>query len=336
MRDVSYARSSFQGEILLGAAVWLGLVGGTWSGWPQLSVIELLFLLAPWIVVPLANSLMPSLDESGPPAAQRKTLKWIIFAAATLATVSFFLPTCIFAASLASTWLLVCAFFALRGLRRLWRYRARSFSQFCFAAGEGYLIVAGTWLVASRLGLQPVGFQEPIVLLTAVHFHFAGFLSAVFAGLTYERLRETRWSKPLGVLLIGVVIGPGLLGLAFLVGPKVKLAAVILIVVGQVGLASGMIRVALGNVNPVGRGLLLFSGGCVVAGMALAASWALGEYPLQSFVELGRLERIHGTLNAIGFGICGLLGWMNAPKKSLRPEGPSYSQGDAFGGIRRY
>jgi hypothetical protein len=315
MRDVSHVRDSFHWMVLLGGAVWFVLAAGTWSGWPQLGVIELLFLLAPWIVVPLAASLIPSLDNSESPAAWRPASKWIIFAAAALATISFFLPTGILAASFACAWLLVCAWFALRGLRRLWRYRAHSFSQFCFAAGEAYLIVGGTWLVASRLGLQPVGFQEPIVLLTAVHFHFAGFLSAVLAGLTSDRLSGTRWSKPLSAALTGVVVGPGLLGLAFLVGPKVKLAAVILIVVGQFGLATGMTRVALGNVNPVARAMLLLSSGCVVAGMALAASWALGEYPLQSFVELGRMERIHGSLNAIGFGICGLIGWVNAGRE---------------------
>jgi hypothetical protein len=58
--------------------------------------------------------------------------------------------------------------------------------------------------------------------------------------------------------------------------------------------------------------MLLLSSGCVVAGMALAATWALGEYPLEPFVELGRMERFHGTLNAVGFGICGLIGWTNA------------------------
>lgn len=312
MRDASDARGPLYLVVLLGSLVWLVMVAGTWSGWPQLGVIELLFLLAPWIVVPLAGFLIPSLDDSESPAEKRPTLQWITFAAAALATISFFLPTGPIAASFAGAWWLVCASFALRGLRRLWRHRAHSFSQFCFAAGEAYLIVGGTWLVASRLGLQPVGFQEPIVLLTAVHFHFAGFLSAVLAGLTYERLRETRWGKPLAAALVGVVVGPGLLGLAFLVGPKVKLAAVILIVLGQIGLATGMIRVALGNVNAMARAMLLLSSGCVVGGMALAASWALGEYPLQAFVELGRMERIHGALNAVGFGICGLIGWMNS------------------------
>jgi YndJ-like protein len=312
MRDAREAGSSLRPLVLLGAAAWLGMAAGSWSGWPQLGVVEVLFLLAPWIVVPLATSLIPPLEPTEPLTSQWPALNWMIFAAAALATISFFLPTGILAASFAGVWLLVCARFALRGLRRLWRHRTHSFSQFCFAIGEGYLIVGGAWLVASRLGLQPVGFQEPIVLLTAVHFHFAGFLSAVLAGLTFGRLRETRWSKMLGATLAGVVIGPGLLGLAFLVGPKVKLAAVMLIVAGQFGLASGMFRVALGTTNPVGRAMLLVSGGCVVVGMALAASWALGEYPLQPFVELGRMERYHGALNAVGFGICGLIGWMKA------------------------
>jgi hypothetical protein len=313
MRDVPDAARSFPLVVLLaGTGVWLGIAVGTWRGWPQLGVIELLFLLAPWIVVPLAISLIPPLDSSEPLSGRRSALKWIIFAAAGLATFSFFLPVGVWAATFAGAWWLVCTLFALRGLRRLRRYRSQSFSQFCFGMGEAYLIVGGTWLVASRLGLQPVGFQEPIVLLTAVHFHFAGFLSAVLAGLTYKRLRETRWSKPLGAALTCVVVGPGLLGLAFLVGPKVKLAAVVLIVVGQFGLATGMVRVAWGTENPVGRAMLILSSGCVVAGMALAATWALGEYPLQPFVDLGRMERYHGALNAVGFGICGLIGWRNA------------------------
>jgi hypothetical protein len=316
MHGTPEPRCPFLPTVILGAVAWLALAAGFLFGWLQLDVVELLFLLAPWVVVPLAISLIPLLDGSGRIGIRLGRLSWIMLAAALLATVSFFQPAGPSAASLAGAWFLVCVWFALEGLRRVLRYRAQSFTQFCFAAGEAYLIVSGTWFVASRLGLQPIGFQEPIVLLTAVHFHFAGFLSAVFAGLTYERLRETRWSKPLRVVLASVVAGPGLLGLAFLVGPKLKLAAAILIVVGQFGLATGMIRVAFGKVNSIARAMLIFSSGCVVAGMVLAASWALGEFPLQAFVELGRMERVHGTLNAIGFGICGLIGWMHTSRRS--------------------
>jgi hypothetical protein len=318
MHGAPEPRSTFRPTVILGAVAWLMLAAGFWFGWLQLDVVELLFLLAPWVMVPLAISLIPSLDGSPRLGIGLGGLSWVMLAAGMLATLSFFQPAGPRAASLAGVWFLVCVWFALVGLRRFLRYRTQSFAQFCFAAGEAYLIVGGTWFVASRLGLQPMGFQEPIVLLTAVHFHFAGFLSAVFAGLTYERLRETRWKKPLRAALASVVVGPGLLGLAFLVGPKLKLAAVMLIVLGQFGLVTGMVRVAVGTENRVGRTMLLFSGGCVATGMVLAATWALGEYPLQSFVDLAHMEWYHGVLNALGFGVCGLIGWANAggPKRA--------------------
>jgi hypothetical protein len=316
MPEVPHAGGWSRLSVLIGVAVWLTVAAGAWLGWLQLGLIELLFLLAPLVVVPLATTLIPPLDTGEGEASWLRASRWIIFAAATLATFSFFLREGSLAASLSGAWLLVCASFALIGLRRLWRYRIHSFSQFCFGTGEAYLFVGGSWLVISRMGLQPVGFQEPIVLLTAVHFHFAGFLSAVLAGLTHERLRETRWSKPLSAALAGVVLGPGLLGLAFLVGPKLKLAAVMLIVFGQLGLATGMVRVALSAANPVGKAMLLLSSCCVVAGMVLAVRWALGEYPLQPFVDLAHMGRYHGVLNAVGFGVCGLLGWLNSPRWS--------------------
>jgi hypothetical protein len=311
MRDVAAAKGSFHPATILGAVAWLALAAGFWIGWMQLTVVELLFLLAPLVAVPVAISLIPSMDDSRGIAGQKGGLSWIILAAAGLATLSLFQPTGPQAAALASAWFLVCGWLVVEGVRRILRYRTQSFSQFCFAAGEAYLIVGGTWLVISRLGLQPLGFQEPIVLLTAVHFHFAGFLSAVLAGLTYERLRESRWSNPLRAALAGALIGPGLLGLAFLVGPKLKLAAVMLIVAGQFGLAAGTIRVAAGMEHSVGRAMLFFSSGCVLAGMVLAATWAMGEYPLHPFVDLARMEKYHGVLNAVGFGVCGLLGWTN-------------------------
>jgi hypothetical protein len=316
MRNVAVTRGPFHPATILGAVTWLATAAGFWIGWVQLSLVELLFLLAPLVAVPLALSLIPPLENSGQIAGRKDGLSWIILAAAALATLSFFQPAGPRAAALASAWFFVCGWLAVEGLRRFLKYKTQSFSQFCFAVGEAYLIVGGTWLVISRVGLQPVGFREPIVLLTAVHFHFAGFLSAVLAGLTYERLRENRWSKVLGATLVCVTVGPGLLGLAFLVGPEVKLAAVMLIVVGHFVLATGMVRVAFGTESPVGRAMLILSSGCVVAGMVLAATWALGEYPLQPFVDLARMGRYHGALNAVGFGVCGLIGWMNVGRMS--------------------
>ena len=176
------------------------------------------------------------------------------------------------------------------------------------------MLVAALWLMASRAGLHPLGFREPVVLLTAVHFHFAGFASAEMAALTYRRLRDTVWARGLGVAVMGVVCGPGLLGLAFLAGPKLKLAAALLIAVSQFGLAAAMFRVGL--VARISERLLVgVAGGSVLLGMLLVAAWAIGEYPLQPFVDMRQMAEFHGVLNAIGFAFCGLLGWAQLQAK---------------------
>jgi hypothetical protein len=292
-------------SLLLGSAVWIALAVASFSPRIHLGIIEVLFLLGPWIVVPLGTELI----ETGRDSSGNSIRNTVLFTAATLTTVSFFLDNRTAAAWFASAWLLICAGFAGEGVYRLVTPGTKTFTQFCFAAGEGYLLVAGVWLVASRAGFHPLGFQEPIVLLTGVHFHFAGFASAVLAGLTYERLRESRWKAAMRTAFSAVVCGPGILGLAFLLGPKLKLVAALLIAVGQLGLAAGMARVGIAAKHSSGRWLLFVAGASVAAGMVLATVWAIGEYPLQAFVNIRQMAEFHGVLNAVGFAVCGLIGW---------------------------
>jgi hypothetical protein len=295
-------------SILLGSSIWLVLSLASFTSHARLGIIEVLFLAGPWIVVPLgADLLRGAVDIEG--AEIRQVRDWLLFAAALLTTISFFLDNRIAAAWLASAWLLVCAVFAADGVRRLFTYSAKSFTQFCFAGGELYLLVASLWLVASRAGNQLLSFQEPIVLLTGVHFHFAGFASSVLAGLTYQRLRDSRLRLALQVALGAVVCGPGILGLAFLLGPKWKLAAALLITVGQLALAAGMVYIGAAAGPVRGRWLFFVAGASVAVGMVFALVWAIGEYPLQEFVNIRQMAEFHGVLNAIGFVVCGLMGW---------------------------
>jgi hypothetical protein len=298
-------RGIFRLPILIGNGAWIALALASFSPKVHLGIIEVLFLLGPWIVVPLGADVL-----RGAEASKNSVVRdWVLIAAASLTSVSFFLDNRTAAAWFASSWLLVCAAFAGDGLRRFVIAGTNSFTQFCFAAGEGYLLVAGIWLVASRAGLQLLAFGEPIVLLTAVHFHFAGFASAVLAGLLDEAFAGRPGRRILRAALLAVVLGPGILGLAFLLGPKVKLVAALMIALGQLGLASGMVRVGILAKNSGGRWLLFVAGASVAAGMILAAVWAIGEYPLQAFVNIRQMAEFHGVLNAVGFVVCGLVGW---------------------------
>ena len=305
MSQESRAHSVLRLPILIGSCVWLALSLTSVAPRVHLGIIEVLFLLGPWIVVPLGADLVRGAGNS-----KRGTLRdWALIAAAALTAVSFFLDNRTASAWFASSWLLVCAAFAGDGLRRFVIVGTKSFTQFFFSVGEGYLLVAGAWLVASRAGLQLLTFREPIVLLTAVHFHFAGFASAVLAGLVDEAFVGHKWRQLLRVALLAVVLGPGILGLAFLFGPKLKLIAALLIALGQLGLAGGMVRVGMEAKNRIGRWLMFVASASVAAGMVFAAVWAVGEYPLQAFVNIRQMGEFHGVLNAVGFVVCGLVGW---------------------------
>ncbi len=306
MSQKSSVSGVFRLPFLLGATFWLALAFASFAPRVHIGIIEVLFLLGPWIVVPLGADLIRG---TTPSSAINYVRDWVFFTAALLTTVSFFVGHRVAAAWLASAWLLVCAGFAGDGLRRFVTSGTKSFAQFCFATGEGYLLVAGIWLVASRAGISLFGFHEPIVLLTAVHFHFAGFASAVLAGLVDQAFVGRSGQRLLRWALAVVALGPGILGLVFFAGPKAKLVGALVFALGLLGLAGAMIRVGLAAKNGLGRWLLFVSGGSVAVGMILVAVWAAGEYPLQAFVNIRQMAQFHGVLNALGFVMCGLLGW---------------------------
>lgn len=297
----------------VGAAVWLILLVGVLRKLFWLSIFDLLFLLAPWVVVPHALSLLPA-QASHLSEVSKLVARYLLFPGAALTTASFFLKEGLQAGALVTLWFIVAAALALDGLERLIRTRLQSFVQFCFAFGEGYAVVGALWLMASRLGMQPAGFHEPIVLLTAVHFHYAGLMAATLAGLAASSMRAP---SSLRIALSCAVVGPGLLGLAFLVGPKMKLAAVGLIAIGEFGIAFANFRIGLTAAGGIGGRLLLAGSVCVIFGMALAGIWAVGEYPLHAFVNLVQMARYHGVLNSVGFGLCSLSGWTLLRRKPL-------------------
>lgn len=289
-----------------GGLTWLILLGGVLLNKFWLSIFDLLFLLAPWVVLPLTLSLVPAARDNRPSRMNGSVIRYLLFPGAILATTSFFLRDGRTAGALTVLWLFAGISLALDGLMRVIRTRLQSFHEFCFAIGEGYALVGALWLLASRMGLRPFGFHEPIVLLTAVHFHYAGLMAAVLAGLVASSMRTPPFLR---IALFCAVLGPGLLGLAFLAGPRLKLAAVVLMVVGECGIAVGTFRIGLSDAARTGGRLLLVGSTCVILGMALAGIWGIGEYPLHAFVNLEQMARYHGVLNSLGFGLCSLVGW---------------------------
>ena len=87
-----------------------------------------------------------------------------------------------------------------------------------------YLPIGGAWLVASRLGIQPLGFGDTIVLLTAIHFHFAGFAAPLLAGFAGRAVRDRQTaSQVVALAATGIILGTPLVAAGITFSPAVAL-----------------------------------------------------------------------------------------------------------------
>jgi len=183
------SHSWLQTSALAGTVVWE--LGFFWHSSPliETELINKILLLAVLVIVPLGLSAAAA-DQN-----ERNSLSYRLAAfaqpfGAVAVVASFFLKQGTGAALLASAWLVVAGLISIHGLSRLLSHRARTLAEISVSAGLVYLAVGSGWLIMSRLGLQPLGFGDTIVLLTAVHFHYAGFAAPILSGLAGRVLMQ--------------------------------------------------------------------------------------------------------------------------------------------------
>lgn len=326
-----------------GAAVWAGLAVLARIGVAHFGAIELMFLFAPLVIVPLGIELGRGLGCGGRLASIAQRIQSV---AAALAVGALWIGPGRTAAALACGWLVVCMLVAGAGVGDLisasWSdanggaratFTRDTFVRDTLApatfvsatstfgrtslfvrvvVGVAYLdlAVGGAWLVASRWGMRPMGIQEPIGLLTAVHFHFAGFATAMIAAATLqfaERRGEARWLR----WLVGSVIAlPYLVAAGFVISPALKMVAGVFFSISVAGLAVFVRGCGRKAKDASARVLLQVAAGCVFAGMVLAGMYAVADFFGSDVLTIPQMARTHGVLNAVGFCMSGLLGWV--------------------------
>ena len=310
---------------IVGGAVWATLAAATILGIVHFGTIEVLFLLGPLVVVPLGLELSTRLGHGEENQLAVRAAPWMQLPAALCVVASFFFPHGAVAAILAVPWFCFGCFLGIWGLMSFVRGGFKSLKAVCVTMSFCYLPIGCAWLVASRYGLNPMGFQEPIVLLTAVHFHFAGFAVPLLTRAAAAALGKTavQTQRLFRAVAAGVLAGPGLLAAGFVIGPRLKLAAALLLVASEIGLAFFFLA-ALKAMRPrLAQVLVALSAASVLFAMVFAGVWAIGEFPLQPFVHLAQMAKFHGTANALGFTVCGLLGW------TISVRGAAQVKGDA-------
>lgn len=294
---------------VLGGLVWLSVFSLQIGDSPETGLIQRIVLLAILVIVPLALSLVPGANGN-------EHNVWIyrlaIFSqpfGAVAALASFLLTPGVPAAVLASLWFVVTAVIALLGLSRLANPNLRSAAEISISAGMIYVPVAGSWLIVSRLGIQLLGYGETIILLTAVHFHFAAYAAPILAGLAGRKLMEEgNYNRAFKLVPVGIVMGTPLVAAGITFSPVVALVGTVLISISLLILSALVVGLVVPTVPSLpARILLLISSASTLPAMVLACAYSIVFETL--IIDIPQMAMTHGLINAFGFTLCGLAAW---------------------------
>lgn len=296
----------------VGTGVWAILLFVRMAPSSETELIDKVLLLGVLVVVPLALSLVATPDGNGRHVLVYRLAVLAQPLGAVAVIASFFPEQGTKAALLASAWLLVTALIALYGLWRLSLRHLWTVAEVSIDVGLIYLSVGSGWLLLSRLGVQPIGFGDTIVLLTAVHFHYAGFAAPILTGLAGRRLAGApHITRTMFVLAaIAVTSGTPLVAAGITVSPLLALLGTLTISFGLVLLAALVIGWIAGTFTSLPpKLLLLISSVSSLASMVLASLYAYSIVSKTLIIDIPHMAMSHGVINAFGFSLCGLLAW---------------------------
>jgi hypothetical protein len=298
---------------ILGGVTWLAFLAASVDEHSTLGTIEVLFLLAPLVIVPLGLLLtgIPGTGQSGEIAY--RTACYLQFPAALAMGLSFGFSPGLPTALLASGWCIVSILVGWSGFIRILQRKFVPLEENCVDSGLLFLPIGGFSIVLSRMGVTPLDYGEPIVILTAVHFHYAGFAAPLLAGLVGRNLAHSYRYNVRALfrfVATGVILGPPLLAAGFVsFSPLLKLISASLLVASLMGLSALSIVVMPKLHSCLARVLLCISALSLPIGMLLAGVYAAGEFTGEVIISIAQMAKIHGLINAVGFTLCGLLAW---------------------------
>lgn len=271
------------------------------------------------VVVPLGLTLLDGGRDDDPDAA---TLAWVRMwpVAGVIGTISLLVPRGALAGGLALVYTGATVALALSAVLRLVARRSLAPVEVAVLFALASPAVAGVSLLAERLGIDLLGFNATELALTVAHFHFAGFASALLAGLVAHaiggRLASTAaLAVPVGTLV--VLVG-------YFTGEVVELVGAVVLTAATWAVAWLLWhRARPAATSSATRTLLAVGAVAPLVSMPLALSWAAGQaWDGLPHLSLTWTAATHGVVNALGFALCGLLGWRRLAAERAPGRGP--------------
>ena len=285
--------------VLTGALIWLWLVVTQQPNAHHHEWARLLLMLAVLVWVPLALRLLKYPERTALPVAL----------AGYGLVAAMYLPAGIFAGLLACGWLLVCLWVFKKGVDELLQQKRDTCRQ-AIGAAQIFLIIGALWTVADRFALRPLGFDTAIVLLTGVHFHYAGFLFPLLAGWLYQYSPTSTNRLAARLAIVAVPLTAIGITIAQVTGnyiPEAFAAAAVALSGWLCGY--GYLRhFSTSNIRLPVRILWVVTGLSLIFSMTLTLGYAIRPFYAIDWLQIPNMRAWHGTVNALGVAGCGLLG----------------------------
>ncbi len=317
-----FARAAFAGALVWCVLLWVPLAPGA----GVFDLVSRLVLLAVLVVVPML--LESACDLWGNDSLAMRLASRGVLAASLLAAAAFLAPTGPRAGVLTLAWGVVSLVVAAEGARRLlamWRAGLWRAEEVVLSLGLAALPGGAAWLTMTRWGIDPGPYGPLIVLLTAIHFHYAAVIVPLWAGFLGREIRQ-RWGGAhlaYTVLAGAAIAGTPLVALGIALsrtpagGTLAETLGVLLLTVGAIGLGVLALGIAPRMDDRWGGVFVGVSGGSLLLAMLLALWFHLGDALGIGAPDVAWMVPRHGWLNGVGFALWGALGW-----RRLRPAGP--------------
>ena len=143
-----------------------------------------------------------------------------------------------------------------------------------------------------------LGYGDTIILLTAVHFHFAAYAAPILAGLAGRKLSEKgNLNRAFKLVPIGIIAGTPLVAAGITFSPVVALVGTVMISVALVILSVLVVGWILPSIpSLLARILLLISSASTLPAMVLACAYAYSIVFHKLIIDIPQMAKTHGLL----------------------------------------
>lgn len=275
--------------------------------------VERLLLISIFLAIPLLLFLVPAVKRDGSNSRYHDFLiGYHPYVACTMGLSFVFPAGGAISGILSVPWAIYLLALAGYGIRRLLERGWYVLEENAIDIGLIYSSIGGIALSVYCFGGSLLGYRDEILILTASHFHFAAIFSPLFIGLVGRELCPgSKLGKLYRYTAVGIMASPLFVAVGIYTNHIIETIAVLIFAV-CLFIYSYFVLIHIGKKVErfIVRLALQASAVVVIITILLSITYSISTLIGENWLTIDQMETYHGAVNAIGFVLLGLLGWV--------------------------